>query len=448
MENINSFNNINLTKGIAVIGLGFIGLPLALSFAMRGVRVVGIDVLPELINEINQGVSHHLERYNDLTIRDILNEQLTANRFHATTDYLEASELVDTYIVTVGIPVNNSIPNYDYIDSACTSIAKVLKKGDTVIIRSTVIPGTTEERIAPLLEKHSGLTAGEDFYLAYASERIAEGRAFEEFENMPLALGGINQASSEHARAILTIVTKADVTISNIKTVETAKVIENIQRDVNIAMVQQFASFANSFGIDTVELIKVANTHKRVNLLTPGPGVGGYCLPNAYYYIEPKAKELGVSLELLSMARKINDNVPNKIIERVEKSLSSQSLAGKKVAVLGLAMKDFSNDDRISPPIDIVKLLQEKGAKVFAYDPAVVTEYDFKYDNLHDCVENADALLLLTMQDEFTNLKWDELIKLMNDEITIFDAKNRISMNDLQQAQASDNSKDIKLLKI
>jgi UDP-N-acetyl-D-mannosaminuronic acid dehydrogenase len=458
MENTNNINNINSTKGIAVIGLGFIGLPLALSYAIRGVRVVGIDVLPDLIDEINQGVTHHLERYNDLSIRDILNEQLTAKRFHATTDYLEASKLVDTYIVTVGIPVNNSIPNYDYIDGACTSIAKVLKKGDTVIIRSTVIPGTTEERIAPLLENHSGLTAGEDFYLAYASERIAEGRAFEEFENMPLALGGINQASGEHARAILTIVTKADVTISNIKTVETAKVIENIQRDVNIAMVQQFASFANSFGIDTVELIKVANTHKRVNLLTPGPGVGGYCLPNAYYYIEPKANELGVSLELLSLARNINDNVPNKIIERIEQTFRPQALdtkmqsieplAGKKVAVLGLAMKDFSNDDRISPPIDIVKLLQEKGARVFAYDPAVVTNYDFKYDNLQDCVENADALLLLTMQDEFTNLKWNELIKLMNDNVTIFDAKNRISMTDLQQTQASDNSKQVKLLKI
>ncbi len=415
------------TKGIAVIGLGFIGLPLALSYAMRGANVVGIDVLPELIDEINGGVTHHLERYQEKTIREILNEQLAAGRFTAMTDYTRAAELVDTYIVTVGIPIHEGKPNYTYIDSACSSIARVLKKNDTIIIRSTVIPGTTEEHIAPLLESLSGLKAGEDFYLAYASERIAEGRAFEEFENMPLAMGGVNERSAIRAKEILTIVTKADVTISQIKIVETAKVIENIQRDVNIAMVQQFAAFAQNFEIDTLELIRVANTHKRVNLLTPGSGVGGYCLPNAYYYLEPKARELGVDLQLLQQARTINDNVPLQIVERVEHALGT--LKDKKIAVLGLAMKDYSNDDRISPPIDIVRILQEKGAEVYAYDPAVVSSYPFKYDNLSDCVTNADGLMLLTMQEEFRQLQWDTIWERMasgraGSSKVVFDAKH------------------------
>ncbi|OEH85465.1 nucleotide sugar dehydrogenase [Desulfuribacillus stibiiarsenatis] len=422
-------NQTQVTKGIAVIGLGFIGLPLALSFAMRGARVRGIDVLPELIEEINHGVSHHLEQYNGMTIRDILKEQLQTGQFRATTSYQEASQEVDTYIVTVGIPVANGAGNYSYIDSACSSIAKVLKKGDTVIIRSTVIPGTTEERIAPLLQEVSGLVPGEDFYLAYASERIAEGKAFEEFENMPLAMGGINEQSAQRVKEILTIVTRAEVTISNIKTVETAKVIENIQRDVNIAMVQEFAKFAQSFGIDTGELIKVANTHKRVNLLVPGPGVGGYCLPNAFYYLEPKATELGVSLNLLKRARDINDGVPNHIVTRVEKELGT--LVGKKVAVLGLAMKDYSNDDRISPPIDIVKVLQERGAQVLAYDPAVVTEYSFKHSNLKDCIEQADAMLLLAMQEEFRHLNWAEVIQQMKPNAVVFDAKNVIAKDQI-----------------
>lgn len=465
-----------ITTGIAVIGLGFIGLPLALSFALRGAKVVGIDVLPELINEINRGITHHLERYNDRTIREILNEQLQAKRFHATTDYIEASQLVNTYIVTVGIPVNNSIPDYSYLDSACNSIGQVLKPNDTVIIRSTVIPGTTEEHVLPILEKVSNLKAGKDFYLAYASERIAEGRAFEEFENMPLAYGGINQASALRAREILTIVTKADVTESTIKTVETAKVIENIQRDVNIAMVQQFAAFANSFGIDTSELIRVANTHKRVNLLTPGPGVGGYCLPNAYYYIEPKAKELGLSLDLLGLARRINDAVPCKIVNRIEQTFLTQlqddktsasiktgtsPLKDKKIAVLGLAMKDFSNDDRISPPIDLVKILLDKGAKVFAHDPAVISQYDFKYDNLDECINGADVLILLTMQDQFKDINWgqlaeqmlnsnqdSEVAEIVNRRITIFDAKNKINRDELYNHLGQDLYKQVDLLKI
>lgn len=448
-QNQNIDNQLN-TKGIAVIGLGFIGLPLALSFSMRGANVVGIDVLPELIYEINSGITHHLEQYNGMTIRDILNEQLSRKQFKATTNYLEASQEVDTYIVTVGIPVNNGIPNYDYIDSACTSIAKVLKKGDTVIIRSTVIPGTTEGRIAPLLEMKSGLVAGTDFYLAYASERIAEGRAFIEFENMPLALGGINQESAIRAKEILTIVTKAEVTLSTIKTVETAKVIENIQRDVNIAMVQEFAQFAQAFGIDTSELIKVANTHTRVNLLTPGPGVGGYCLPNAFYYLQPKADSLGVPLNLLQTARKINDQVPTTIVNQVDKALNG--LTDKKIAILGLAMKDFSNDDRISPPIDIVKILKSRGANVFAYDPAVVTAYDFKHNSLYDCVKDADGLMLLTMQEEFQYINWLDIIKQMGidtgKEIVLFDAKNRIDMQNLRHQLSPVEFDRIKLLRI
>ena len=259
---------VNNQPHIAVIGLGFIGLPLSLSYAMHGARVIGLDVLPGLIQDINSGVTHHLESYEGRTIRDILKEQLNNGRFRATSDYHEASREVDTYIITVGIPIKDGEPDYRGFDACCSTLAGVLKRGDTVIVRSTVVPGTTEERVLPMLER-SGLKAGEDFYLAYASERIAEGRAFEEFISMPLAMGGINEASVEKAKQILSFVTKAEITVSDIKVVETSKVIENIQRDVNIAMVQQFARFAEKVGIDTFELIKVANTHKRVNLLTP-----------------------------------------------------------------------------------------------------------------------------------------------------------------------------------
>lgn len=412
---------------IAVIGLGFIGLPLSLSYARKGAHVVGIDVSESLIAEINQGISHHLEYFEGKSLAEILQEQRKENRFYATSQYEQAAGEVDHYIITVGIPVRNGDPDLSFLISACESLAKVLKRGDCVILRSTVVPGTTEEVVKPILEK-SGLKAGEDFYLAYSSERIAEGRAFEEFITMPLAVGGINQASALRAKEALAFVTEADITISQIKTVETAKVIENIQRDVNIAMVQQFARFAEKMGIDTFELIRVANTHKRVQLLTPGPGVGGYCLPNALYYLQPKAQELGVSLSLLEMARQINDQVPRILVSMIKHALEQQgkTLAGSQIAILGLAMKDFSNDDRISPPHHVVEILLEEGAVVKAYDPAVPANYDFKVDELNEAIQDADGLIYLTVQEEFLEINWLEMIKLMKKTPVLLDGKNRI----------------------
>lgn len=412
---------------IAVIGLGFIGLPLCLSYARKGARVVGLDVSEALVEEINQGVSHHLEYYQGQTLAEILQEQIMAGRFLATTDYREAAQKANHYIITVGIPVRNEDPDLRFLTGACESLAAVLKQGDTVILRSTVVPGTTEEIVKPILEK-SGLVAGEDFYLAYCSERIAEGKAFEEFITMPLAIGGINEASAEKAREVLSFVTEADITLSQIKVVETSKVVENIQRDVNIAMVQQFARFAEKMGIDTYELIRVANTHKRVHLLTPGPGVGGYCLPNALYYLLPKARELGVNLSLLETARQINNSVPKVLVQLVKEGLEKQgkSIKESKVAVLGLAMKDFSNDDRISPPHYLVQSLMEEGAEVVAYDPAVPAHYDFKVESLEEAVQGADALIYVTVQEEFLEIHWPEVIEQMNGQPVLLDGKNRI----------------------
>ncbi|GED16181.1 nucleotide sugar dehydrogenase [Aneurinibacillus migulanus] len=412
---------------IAVIGLGFIGLPLSLSYARKGANVVGIDVSETLVKEINEGKSHHLEYFEGKSLAQILQEQIAAGRFTATSSYEDAATSVDNYIITVGIPVKDGDPEMRYLTSACETLAGVLKKGDTIILRSTVIPGTTEELVRPLLEK-SGLVAGEDFYLAYASERIAEGRAFEEFIHMPLALGGINEASARRAKDVLAFVTEAEVTISDIKVVETSKVIENVQRDVNIAMVQQFARFAEKAGIDTFELIRVANTHTRVNLLTPGPGVGGYCLPNALYYLLPKAKELGVDLHLLETARQINDSVPKVLVQMAEAELNKQgkTIGDSKVAVLGLAMKDFSNDDRISPPHHLVQLLRETGATVAAYDPAVPSTYEYKVSSLQEAVKDADALIYVTVQEEFLEIDWNQTVAQMKGTPVILDGKNRV----------------------
>jgi UDP-N-acetyl-D-mannosaminuronic acid dehydrogenase len=413
---------------VAVVGLGFVGLPLALTYAMKGAKVVGVDAMPRLVDEINAGQSHHLESYQGKTLPEILREQIAAGRFHATTSYEEAADVVNNWIVTVGLPVHNGDPDLRPLKSCAQTLGRVLKKGDTVMIRSTVVPGTTQEVIQPILEEASGLVAGQDFYLTYCSERIAEGRAFEEFIHMPLVLGGINPESAAKGKELLSFISETDITISDIRVIETSKVIENIQRDVNIAMVQEFARFAEAFGIDTFELIKVANTHTRVNLLTPGPGVGGFCLPNALYYLQPKANELGVSLQLLQTARRINDDVPGVLVSMLESALkeTGKSLAGSRVAVLGLAMKDFSNDDRVSPVHDLIKLLQAKGVEVRSYDPAVPSKYEHKVDTLEDAVRGADALFLTAVQKEFAETDWLSVAGLMAKAPVLFDTKNRI----------------------
>lgn len=423
----NAASSNETPQGVAVVGLGFIGLPLSLTYAMHGIKVVGVDVMRSLVDEINAGKSHHQEHYQGKSLQQILQGELASGRFHATTSYMDAAKEVDHYIVTVGIPVQQGDPNLSYLQSSCEALADVLKPGDTVILRSTVVPGTTDELVRPLLEQ-SGLKAGEDFYLAYCSERIAEGRAFEEFISMPLALGGVNEASIEKAKSLLSLVTTASITVADMKVVETAKIIENVQRDVNIAMVQEFARFAEKFGIDTFELIRVANTHKRVQLLTPGPGVGGYCLPNALYYLLPKARELEVSLQLLETARNINDTVPTVLVNMVAEQLEQRgkTLQQSKVAILGVAMKDFSNDDRISPPHQTAQILLQRGASVAAYDPAVPSEYEYKVKSLEEAVEGADALLLLAVQQEFVDIDWRQIATRMAQNAVILDTKNRI----------------------
>ncbi|MHB8170622.1 MAG: nucleotide sugar dehydrogenase [Thermincolia bacterium] len=384
---------------VAVFGLGFVGLPLALSFALRGCKVMGVDINNTLVTELNNGVTHHLEFCGQVPIQQILAEQLAKGNFIATTDAAEAMANCDNIIVTVGIPVQDGEHCTSHLEECIKAVAQGLKLHDLVVIRSTLVPGMTRNFIKPLLET-GGLQAGEDFHLAYSSERIAEGKAFIEFEQMPALVSGINGASLDRAMGLLGIVTKADIhPASSIEVVETAKVVENISRDVNIAMVNELARFTKAMGLDVFEVIQMANTHKRVNLLFPGPGVGGYCIPNALHYLAPKAEEMGVALELMLVARKINEKTPRFIVGMINKHFTVP-LSEAKIAVLGLAMKDFSNDDRLSPALQIIWLMEQSGIKVAAYDPAVPSRYSFTVDTLEEAVDGAHGILVLARQRE------------------------------------------------
>ncbi len=319
-------------------------------------------------------------------------------------------------IVTIGIPVQGQKHDLNPLLEVCHTVGQGLKTGDLVLIRSTVIPGTTRDIILPILEKESGLKAGMDFFLAYSSERIAEGRAFHEFEHMPAALAGINPASTEKAFELMSIVTRAPITqASCMEVVEASKVIENISRDVDIAMVNEFARFCKAMGIDIFEVVAVANTHQRVNLLNPGPGVGGYCLPNALFYLLPKAEEIGVNLKLLTTARQVNEEMPRYVADLVLRNLKVAP-SQAKIAVLGLAMKDYSNDDRMSPALFVVEALQKSGCTVNAFDPAVPSQYDFKVNSLEEAVTGAHGIVLLTLQNDIALMNLDLLKNLMDQD--------------------------------
>lgn len=395
---------VTQVREVAVFGLGFVGLPLALSLAMRGCRVTGVDINREHVKAINDGVTYLHEACNGVGIEEILRRELDAGRFWATTDPAEGMQASDV-IVTVGIPVMEGQPCPEPLVACLEAIAAGLRPGHLILVRSTLVPGMMRELVQPVLEK-SGLTAGKEFYLAYAPERIAEGRAFEEFRSMPVLVAGVDEVSLARAEQLLRVVTEAEIIRgSSFEVVETAKLVENISRDVNIGLVNELARFTRALGINIFEVVRLANTHKRVNLLQPGPGVGGYCLPNALHYLLPKAQKLGVTLELLQTARRVNRDMPRYVADLVLRHLPVPP-AQARVGVLGLAMKDYSNDTRQSPALDVVAHLQDAGVSVKAFDPAVPRVFPFQVDSLEAALNGAHGMVVLARQHgiDFGNL--------------------------------------------
>jgi UDP-N-acetyl-D-mannosaminuronic acid dehydrogenase len=417
-----------MKKTITIFGQGYVGLPLSLSFAIHGCNVIGVDSDSNLCSNLAQGITHQTEKYQGLSIQSVLKEQLENGSYRITSDGASAVQQADTIILTVGIPVHDGLPFYDYFDAACQTIAENITKGSLVLIRSTVVPGTTENRCKSLLEKISGFKTGEDIFLAYVPERIAEGKAFEEFETMPTLIGALDKTSQLKAAEIIQINSKAEIIISDSPTaVETSKVLENLQRDANIAIAQEFARFSEAAGLNIFEVIQLANTHKRVNILNPGPGVGGYCIPNAFHYLNARAQELGLRLPLLALARKQNDQLPQWICEKTSDLLRQigKELSHCKIAVVGLAMKDFSPDDRLSPAVEICMKLIASGATVAAYDCNVSSHYSFKVESYKEAVQDADALLILNRLyeafDPVQGITW------MASHPVIVDTKNTIN---------------------
>lgn len=415
---------------IAIFGLGFVGLPLALTYAYKGFNVIGVDIAKPLIDSLRSGITDSCEKFGSLSMDMVLKKVLADQRFIPTTDASNALEKADYIIITIGIPIKkDGTLDFSMLDTAARMIGKGIRKGVTIVLRSTVPPQTTRCRFKPILEEASHMIAGTDFYLGYSSERMAEGKAFEELTTMPTPVAGINSDSLQKTETLLKMVCSSVIPCVSIEYVEMAKVIENLSRDINIAMVNEFALYANSLGIDINEVIKVANTHKRVKLLNPGPGVGGYCIPNAYYYlagVETPFHELKIS----KVCRDSNESMPEEIINSAVESIQTlhKNPQTSVYAIFGMGMKDYSNDLRHSPSIQVLEGFRNKGYLCRYYDPLVKIDDTGACYSLTELLEGADCLLILAKQAEEKIGDLDFIKKYMNSNPVLIDTRNIFSI--------------------
>lgn len=356
-------------NSVGIVGLGYVGLPLSLQFARSGVSVLGLDIDQAKITELMAGRSYikHIEPA-------AVKEQVDGKRFAATSDFSRVKE-VEAVVICVPTPLNkNREPDISYIIKTGEAIAPHLQKGVLVVLESTTYPGTTDEDLRAVLEKGSGLKAGTDFYLAFSPEREDPGNPSSKVAEIPKVVGGFTAACAEKARALYGKAIKTVVPVSSCRAAEATKLLENIFRSVNIALVNELKVVYEAMGIDVWEVIRAAKT-KPFGYMAfyPGPGLGGHCIPIDPFYLTWKAREYGQNTRFIELAGEINTAMPKFVVNRVAEALNAKkkALNGSKVLLLGLAYKSNVDDMRESPTFILLDLLKDRGAEVAYYDPHI-----------------------------------------------------------------------------
>jgi UDP-N-acetyl-D-glucosamine dehydrogenase len=378
---------------IGVVGLGYVGLPLAVAFADEGHEVVGLDADPRKVDALAEGTSY---------IEDVPSERLTAldGRLVSTSRYPDLSSC-DAVIICVPTPLTNSRePDLSYMVDAATSLAAVLQKGQLIVLESTTYPGTTRERLRPILEE-SGLAAGRDFHLAFSPERIDPGRTDFTIRTTPKVVGGLTEDCTKRAVELYSQICDTVIEVSTPDAAELSKLLENIFRSVNIALVNELAMLCERLGIDVWEVVDAAAS-KPFGFMRfdPGPGMGGHCLPVDPFYLSYKAREHDFYTEFIELAGKINQNQPQWCVRRIERALNDtgKPVKGSSVLLLGVSYKAGVGDIRESPALKIVRSLAELGAEVSYHDPHVPELPDLGLSNapLEGSLEAADLVCIVT----------------------------------------------------
>jgi UDP-N-acetyl-D-glucosamine dehydrogenase len=378
---------------VGVIGLGYVGLPLAVAFAEEGCEVVAVDVDARKVAAIGAGESY---------IEDVSSGQLRSlgERIHATRRYADIAK-TDAVLVCVPTPLTrNREPDLGPLMDTTRSLAEVLQAGQLVVLESTTYPGTTRERVAPLLEE-SGLAAGRDFHLAFSPERVDPGRTDFTLRSTPKVLGGLTQACAERAEELYGLVCDRVVRVSSPEAAELTKLLENIFRSVNIALVNELAMLTDRMGIDIWEVVDAAATKPYGFMrFEPGPGMGGHCLPVDPFYLSWRAREFDMATEFIELAGKVNQQMPYHCVAKAQRALNDRgmSVKGSRVAVVGVSYKPGVGDVRESPALKIITLLRELGAEVLYHDPHVASlpEFDLHSTPLEQALTDADLALIVT----------------------------------------------------
>jgi UDP-N-acetyl-D-glucosamine dehydrogenase len=378
---------------IGVIGLGYVGLPLAVEFLDAGHEVVGVDVDQRRVQSIAAGVSD---------VEDIPSERLARAlpRLTVSTRYTDLAG-VDTAIIAVPTPLSrNREPDLGPLVSAGRSLAGVLRRGQLVVLESTTYPGTTRERLVPLLEE-SGLAAGSDFNVAFSPERVDPGRTDYTLRNTPKVVGGLTDACLERAVALYREVCDDVVAVSSPDAAEMTKLLENIFRSVNIALVNELAMLCDRMGISIWEVVEAAST-KPFGFMRfdPGPGMGGHCLPVDPFYLTWRAREFDMPTEFIELAGEVNQAMPYFCVQKIAAALNDHAkpVRGSRVAILGVSYKPNVGDLRESPALKIIRLLRERGAEIVYHDPHVahVPDLELSSQELDHALQASDAAVIVT----------------------------------------------------
>ena len=378
---------------IGIVGMGYVGLPLAVAFAEAGETVVGLDVQPRRIEAIAAGRSH---------VEDIPDERLAAvrERLTATGDHARLAD-VEAVVICVPTPLTaNREPDLGPLRDSAQRLAGVLRKGQLVVLESTTYPGTTREQLLPLLEE-SGLAAGRDFNLAFSPERVDPGRTDHTLKTTPKIVGGLTEACGDRAVALYERVCDDVVRVGTPEVAEMSKLLENIFRSVNIALVNELAILADRMGIDIWEVVDAAATKPYGFMrFEPGPGMGGHCLPVDPFYLSWRAREFDLTTEFIELAGKVNQQMPYHCVERIVRALndSGRAVRGARVALLGVSYKAGTADVRESPALKIVSLLRDLGADVVYHDDFVpeLTAFELRSQPLAEALDGADIGVIVT----------------------------------------------------
>ncbi len=407
----------NNTAQICVVGLGQIGLPVALSFCKAEFIVRGLDVNENHVNSLKNQQSP----FEEPVLQEMLSKYVKEDKFIPTQDKNVISKS-DIIIVCVPTPIlEENKPDLSFLKNVCDTISEFELKDKLVVIESSIPPKTFESIVLPILSKNKN-----NFLASYVPERLSPGQAFEEIHNSSRVIGALDEESKIVSKAIYSKILKSKIFVTNPIVAETCKLVENTFRDVNVAFANEIAMICEKYGIDVFELINICNSHPRVNILSPGPGVGGPCLPkDPYLLLNPQNSEQ-IKSDIISNARKINDSMPFHVLELIQKSLkrNGKNITDATITVLGVTYKANVSDTRYTPAEKIITELLKSRCKVIVNDPK--TNENFNGESEKDIIKSvtrSDMILILTDHDEFKNLDLNEIKNQMNENPILVDTR-------------------------